>query len=39
MERLGLGYRKRVDYKGFTDIVWYEVDRATYAERMSSAAR
>lgn len=39
MERIGLTYRKRVDYKGFTDIVWYDVDRATYAERMSSAAR
>lgn len=38
MERIGLIYRKRVDYKGFTDIVWYDVDRATYAERMSSAA-
>ena len=39
MERIGLTYRKRVDYKGFADIVWYDVDRATYAERMSSAAR
>ncbi|TAJ96753.1 MAG: N-acetyltransferase [Reyranella sp.] len=39
MERIGLTYRKRVDYKGFTDIVWYDVERATYAERMSSAAR
>ena len=39
MERIGLTYRRRVDYKGFTDIVWYDVDRATYAERMSSAAR
>ncbi len=39
MERIGLTYRKRVDYKGFTNIVWYDVDRASYAERMSSAAR
>lgn len=39
MERIGLTYRKTVDYKGFSDIVWYDVDRATYAERMSSAAR
>lgn len=39
MERIGLTYRKTVEYKGFSDIVWYDVDRATYAERMSSAAR
>ena len=39
MERIGLTYRKRVDYKGFTDIVWYDIDRTAYAERMSSAAR
>ncbi len=39
MERIGLTYRKRVDYKGFAGLVWYEVDRATYAERISSAAR
>jgi RimJ/RimL family protein N-acetyltransferase len=39
MERIGLTYRKRVDYKGFTDLVWYDVDRETYADRMSSAAR
>jgi RimJ/RimL family protein N-acetyltransferase len=39
MERIGLTLRKRVDYKGFTGLVWYEVDRDTYAERMSSAAR
>lgn len=39
MERIGLSYRKRVDYKGFTDLVWYDVDRAAYAERTSSAAR
>lgn len=39
MERIGLIYRKRVDYKGFTDIVWYDIDRAGYAERTSSAAR
>jgi ribosomal-protein-alanine N-acetyltransferase len=39
MERIGLSYRKRVDYKGFTDIVWYDVDRESYAERTFSAAR
>ena len=36
MERLGLSYRKRVDYKGFTDIVWYEVDREAWRAVSSS---
>ena len=39
MKRIGLTYRKRVDYKGFTDIVWFDIDRAAYAERTSTAAR
>jgi [ribosomal protein S5]-alanine N-acetyltransferase len=27
MKRLGLVYRRRVDYKGFRDIVWFDIDR------------
>lgn len=27
MKRIGLGYRKRVAYKGFTDVVWFDMDR------------
>ena len=30
MKRLGLTYRRRVDYKGFTDIVWYDIDREAW---------
>lgn len=30
MKRIGLSYRKRVEYKGFTDVVWFDVDRDTY---------
>src|SRR5690349_13480031 len=26
MKRIGLTYRKRVDYKGFKDIVWFDMD-------------
>ncbi len=33
MKRLGLTYRRRVDYKAFTDIVWYDVDRETWQAR------
>ena len=33
MERLGLGYRRRVRYKGFDDVVWFDVDRAAWAGR------
>ena len=33
MKRLGLGYRRRVDYKGFKDIVWFDIDRATWSSR------
>jgi ribosomal-protein-alanine N-acetyltransferase len=32
MKRIGLKYRKRVDYKGFKDIVWFDMDRQTWAE-------
>ncbi|MBR2819517.1 MAG: GNAT family N-acetyltransferase [Reyranella sp.] len=39
MKRIGLTYRKRVDYKGFADVVWFDIDRASYAERTSIAAR
>ena len=27
MKRLGLTYRRRVDYKGFTGIVWFDMPR------------
>jgi ribosomal-protein-alanine N-acetyltransferase len=33
MKRLGLTYRRRVDYKGFKDIVWFDMDRQTWARR------
>ena len=33
MKRLGLTYRRRVDYKEFTDIVWYDIDRAAWLAR------
>jgi RimJ/RimL family protein N-acetyltransferase len=33
MRRLGLSYRRRVEYKGFSDIVWYDTDRATWMLR------
>jgi RimJ/RimL family protein N-acetyltransferase len=33
MKRLGLTYRRRVDYKGFKDIVWFDIDRRTWAAR------
>ncbi|MDP2332277.1 MAG: GNAT family N-acetyltransferase [Reyranella sp.] len=31
MKRAGLGYRKRVDYKGFSDIVWFDVSRLDFS--------
>jgi [ribosomal protein S5]-alanine N-acetyltransferase len=31
MKRLGLTYRRRVDYKGFKDIVWFDMDRRAWA--------
>jgi len=27
MKRIGLSYRKRVEYRGFTDVVWFDMDR------------
>ena len=33
MKRIGLTYRKRVDYKGFKDIVWFDIDRQTWSKR------
>lgn len=33
MRRLGLTYRRRVDYKGFRDIVWFDIDRETWRKR------
>jgi RimJ/RimL family protein N-acetyltransferase len=30
MKRLGLAYRRRVAYKGFSDIVWFDMDRKTW---------
>jgi RimJ/RimL family protein N-acetyltransferase len=33
MQRIGLTYRRRVDYKGFTDLVWFDVDRTAYRSR------
>jgi ribosomal-protein-alanine N-acetyltransferase len=33
MKRLGLVYRRRVDYKGFRDIVWYDMDSQTWKAR------
>jgi len=32
MKRLGLGYRKRVDYRGFSDIVWFDVSRLDFSQ-------
>ena len=39
MKRIGLAYRKRVDYKGFRDIVWFDVGRAAYEASARIAAR
>jgi len=36
MKRLGLTYRRRVDYKSFTDIVWYDIDRAAWQAAAAS---
>jgi RimJ/RimL family protein N-acetyltransferase len=30
MKRLGLTYRRRVEYRGFKDIVWFDMDRPTW---------
>jgi RimJ/RimL family protein N-acetyltransferase len=32
MKRIGLTYRKRVDYKGFSDIVWFDVSRLDFSQ-------
>jgi RimJ/RimL family protein N-acetyltransferase len=41
MKRLGLTYRRRVDYKGFSDVVWFDMDRETWRSHpvIPSAAR
>jgi len=33
MKRLGLTYRRRVDYKGFRDVVWFDIDNETWKAR------
>jgi hypothetical protein len=33
MKRLGLTYRRRVEYKGFSDIVWFDMDRQAWNVR------
>jgi len=33
MKRLGLTYRRRVEYKGFSDIVWFDMDRQAWNAR------
>jgi ribosomal-protein-alanine N-acetyltransferase len=33
MKRLGLTYRRRVEYKGYKDIVWFDMDRQTWNAR------
>ncbi len=30
MKRIGLTYRRRVEYKGFRDIVWFDMDRQAW---------
>ncbi|UYN95298.1 MAG: GNAT family N-acetyltransferase [Enhydrobacter sp.] len=30
MKRIGLTYRKRVDYKGFKEIVWFDIDKPAW---------
>ena len=39
MKRIGLTYRKRVAYRGFNDIVWFDVGRGDYAASMPIAER
>ncbi len=31
MKRLGLTYRRRVEYKGFSNVVWFDMDRQAWA--------
>jgi RimJ/RimL family protein N-acetyltransferase len=33
MKRLGLTYRRRVEYKGFKDILWFDIDRQSWSTR------
>jgi len=33
MNRLGLTYRRRVEYKGFKDVVWFDMDLPTWKSR------
>jgi ribosomal-protein-alanine N-acetyltransferase len=33
MKRLGLTYRRRVEYRGLSDIVWFDIDRETWKSR------
>ena len=33
MKRIGLTYRRRVEYKGFKDVVWFDIDRAAWQAR------
>ena len=33
MKRAGLTYRRRVDYRGFSDIVWFDIDRAGWTRK------
>jgi len=30
MKRIGLTYRRRVEYKSFKDVVWFDIDRPTW---------
>jgi RimJ/RimL family protein N-acetyltransferase len=39
MKRIGLTWRKRVDYKGFRDVLWFDVDKANYAASTPIAER
>ncbi|MDP2372304.1 GNAT family N-acetyltransferase, partial [Reyranella sp.] len=32
MKRIGLTYRKRVEYKGFKDVVWFDVSRDEFSQ-------
>jgi ribosomal-protein-alanine N-acetyltransferase len=36
MKRLGLSYRRRVAYKAFDDIAWFDIDRETWNARRSA---
>jgi RimJ/RimL family protein N-acetyltransferase len=39
MKRIGLTYRKRVEYKGFKDVVWFDLDRDGWMETLQSGAQ